>query len=72
MSQYNYSQQPQQQINSSYTQPQAISSYTQQDYLSPNQPTQELSNTRINKSFIDNKPMIQGLVRSVLKVEKSG
>ena len=25
-----------------------------------------------NKSFIDNKPMIQGLVRSVLKVEKNG
>lgn len=23
---------------------------------------------RLNKSFIDNKPMIQGLVRSVLKV----
>lgn len=27
---------------------------------------------RINKSFVDNKPMIQGLVRSVLKVEKNG
>lgn len=25
-------------------------------------------NSRMNKSFIDNKPMIQGLVRSVLKV----
>ena len=24
------------------------------------------------KSFVDNKPMIQGLVRSVLKVEKNG
>jgi len=23
---------------------------------------------RLNKSFVDNKPMIQGLVRSVLKV----
>lgn len=23
---------------------------------------------RLNKSFIDNKPMIQGLVRSILKV----
>jgi len=30
------------------------------------------TSTRLNKSFIDNKPMIQGLVRSVLKVEKSG
>lgn len=27
---------------------------------------------RLNKSFVDNKPMIQGLVRSVLKVEKNG
>jgi hypothetical protein len=27
---------------------------------------------RMNKSFVDNKPMIQGLVRSVLKVEKNG
>lgn len=26
------------------------------------------SNSRINRSFVDNKPMIQGLVRSVLKV----
>ena len=25
-----------------------------------------------NRSFVDNKPMIQGLVRSVLKVEKNG
>jgi hypothetical protein len=24
--------------------------------------------SRLNKSFIDNKPMIQGLVRSILKV----
>ena len=32
-----------------------------------NQPESE---TR--KSFVDNKPMIQGLVRSVLKVEKNG
>ena len=28
--------------------------------------------TQISKSFIDNKPMIQGLVRSILKVEKGG
>ena len=28
--------------------------------------------SRMNRSFIDNKPMIQGLVRSVLKVEKNG
>jgi hypothetical protein len=46
------------------------SSYVQNSYVSPNQ--QDLSNTRLNKSFIDNKPMIQGLVRSVLKIEKSG
>jgi hypothetical protein len=26
----------------------------------------------MNRSFVDNKPMIQGLVRSVLKVEKNG
>lgn len=32
---------------------------------SHNQPTED---ARLNKSFIDNKPMIQGLVRSVLKV----
>jgi hypothetical protein len=29
---------------------------------------QDQTNSRVNKSFIDNKPMIQGLVRSVLKV----
>jgi hypothetical protein len=28
--------------------------------------------TEGRKSFVDNKPMIQGLVRSVLKVEKNG
>ena len=27
---------------------------------------------KLNRSFVDNKPMIQGLVRSVLKVEKNG
>ena len=27
---------------------------------------------KTNRSFVDNKPMIQGLVRSVLKVEKNG
>ncbi len=32
----------------------------------------ESNDTRLNKSFIDNKPMIQGLVRSVLKVDNSG
>ena len=32
-----------------------------------NQPEHE-----VRKSFVDNKPMIQGLVRSVLKVEKNG
>jgi len=30
--------------------------------------TQQESNSRMNRSFVDNKPMIQGLVRSVLKV----
>ncbi len=30
------------------------------------------SSSRLNKSFVDNKPMIQGLVRSVLKIEKNG
>jgi hypothetical protein len=29
---------------------------------------QHTENSRMNKSFVDNKPMIQGLVRSVLKV----
>ena len=33
---------------------------------------QGTQDSRLNKSFIDNKPMIQGLVRSVLKVEKNG
>lgn len=33
---------------------------------------EEVTDSRLNKSFIDNKPMIQGLVRSVLKVEKNG
>ena len=32
----------------------------------------EYSYSKTNKSFIDNKPMIQGLVRSILKVEKGG
>jgi len=30
------------------------------------------TSSRLNRSFVDNKPMIQGLVRSVLKVEKNG
>ena len=29
---------------------------------------QPLQNSRTNRNFVDNKPMIQGLVRSVLKV----
>lgn len=33
---------------------------------------QSVQDSRVNKSFIDNKPMIQGLVRSILKVEKGG
>jgi len=33
---------------------------------------QGTQDARLNKSFIDNKPMIQGLVRSILKVEKGG
>lgn len=44
----------------SYNEPQVQSSYSPQP------------NTEGRKSFIDNKPMIQGLVRSVLKVEKNG
>jgi hypothetical protein len=32
----------------------------------------DLSNVRVRKSFIDNKPMLQGVVRSILKVEDSG
>lgn len=40
-----------------------------QSGLDQQQGTQD---SRLNKSFIDNKPMIQGLVRSILKVEKGG
>jgi hypothetical protein len=29
---------------------------------------EEVTDSRLKRSFIDNKPMIQGLVRSVLKV----
>ena len=43
------------QPNYSYNEPNVQSSY--------NQPT-----TEGRKSFVDNKPMIQGLVRSVLKI----
>lgn len=32
----------------------------------------DLSNVRTRKSFIDNKPMLQGVVRSILKVEENG
>ena len=32
----------------------------------------DFSNVKTKRSFIDNKPMIQGLVRSILKVEKGG
>ena len=42
----------------------------EQSGLRPNQTTSQDPNT--SKSFIDNKPMIQGLVRSILKVEKGG
>lgn len=38
-----------------------------QSSFNPN-PQADPTSTRLNKSFIDNKPMIQGLVRSVLKV----
>lgn len=50
--------------NYSYGDPNVQSSFN------PN--PQEQSPSRGAKSFIDNKPMIQGLVRSVLKVEKNG
>jgi len=43
----------------SFNEPQVQSSYN---------PPQSTENSRANKSFVDNKPMIQGLVRSVLKV----
>lgn len=33
-----------------------------------NSNNQQESNSRMNRSFVDNKPMIQGLVRSILKV----
>ena len=54
------------------------SSYTNQSYpqqYSPGADQREesdLSNVRVRKSFIDNKPMIQGVVRSILKVDESG
>jgi hypothetical protein len=32
----------------------------------------ELSNVKLNRSFVDNKPMIQGVMRSILKVEQTG
>ena len=36
-------------------------------------PTQSvISDKSPGKGFVDNKPMIQGLVRSILKVEKGG
>lgn len=41
-------------------------------YSSNQQNNQATEDARLNKSFVDNKPMIQGLVRSVLKVEKGG
>jgi hypothetical protein len=44
-------------------------SYVQNSFINNNN---DLSNTKMGKSFIDSKPMIQGLVRSVLKVEKNG
>ena len=48
----------------SFNEPQVQTSYSPQP--------QTGSNNEGRKSFIDNKPMIQGLVRSVLKVEKNG
>lgn len=41
-------------------------------FAEPNVQTSVGGEQRLNKSFVDNKPMIQGLVRSVLKVEKNG
>jgi hypothetical protein len=44
-------------------------SYNEPDVQSSiGNPNQQSPGQRMNKSFIDNKPMIQGLVRSVLKV----
>jgi hypothetical protein len=42
-----------------------VYSIEQSNYNTNVQGTQD---SRLNKSFIDNKPMIQGLVRSILKV----
>ena len=33
---------------------------------------EEANHSQVKQSFVDNKPMIQGLVRSILKVEKGG
>ena len=44
------------------------SSYNDPNVQSSFNYNQTESNSRINRSFVDNKPMIQGLVRSVLKV----
>ncbi len=50
--------------------PNEASSYVNTSTINLNR--EDVSESRLNKSFIDNKPMIQGLVRSVLKVEKNG
>lgn len=49
-----------------------VFSVEQSNYNSQQQQQQATQDSRLNKSFIDNKPMIQGLVRSILKVEKGG
>jgi hypothetical protein len=43
-------------------------SYVNTSNINLNPKEDNLSNSKMTKSFIDNKPMIQGLVRSVLKV----
>ena len=50
--------------NNAYGSNQAQYGYSQQNDAT--------SDSRMNRSFVDNKPMIQGLVRSVMKVEKDG
>lgn len=50
--------------------PNQTSSYVNTSAINLNR--EEAYESRLKKSFIDNKPMIQGLVRSVLKVQKNG
>ena len=62
-------------MNYNSFQPQQLGYVQESSYVNTstiNLNREEVTDSRLNKSFIDNKPMIQGLVRSVLKVEKNG